>query len=339
MAPLRLTRHAARLPSTDLYLLNACGDRLGRWWRRGPMRRTGANAFIAGQTMVLIRQDSARVMQAALHWAGRLVYVVDDDIAGAIDSDSLPDAYRRRLASFHAGYHLPLLARADALLVPSDALAARLASLPELSGRAHVIRHINPVWAAPLADTAHFAPLAAGGTLRIVHLGSGSHHAALSLIVPAVLRLLDSDPLTHFTYLAARAIDPALEAHPHARRLEPKPWGEYAGWLARQRFHLALYPLMPDGFDRARSINKLVEHAVVGAAGLYPADWDPTALLDADNAPGALHAPPHPGDWEAALLDACACRPTLQSRAANAAAAITALDLASRQRALWDSLL
>ena len=321
------------LPSTDLYFTGALGDQITRrWqpWRRRPIRRIGANSFTCGDWMVLIRQDRPRLMREALAWPGRLAYLIDDDVAGAATCDYLPEAYRAKLAAFDHDFHRPLCERADALLVPADALA-------ELHGAAHQIRadihRIEPVWRLPLADQAHFAPLAQGGTLQIVHLGSGSHAAALSEIAPAIARLLTDDPSTHFTYFAGSAVHAALEHHPRARRLEPKPWGEYQHWLARQRFHLALYPLLATRFDRARSASKLTEHAIIGAVGVYPEDWAPAAALGG----GAILAPASPAEWGETL--AKIDRSTLRATAACAAETLRQTNALPRQRALWQQLL
>jgi hypothetical protein len=58
-----------------------------------------------------------------------------------------------------------------------------------------------------------------------------------------VLDILDRHPNTSFTYFSPRNVDERLEKHPRALRLEPMTWREYQRWMARQRFHLALYPL------------------------------------------------------------------------------------------------
>jgi len=332
----RLLAEPARLPTTHLYFLNAMGGMVGRWWQPGPLRRPirviGANCFVHGDAMVLIRRDTPRVMREALAWPGRLAYLIDDDVAAGAASPYLPESYRQRFARFEREFHRDLLARADLLVAPSPALVARL---EEDAAVRCPVAAIDPFWPGCLADQSHFAPLAQGASLRIVHLGSGSHHAALGGLAPAMKRLLDRHPDIRFTYIAAKAVDPALEAHPHARRVEPKTWPEYRRWLGRHRFHVALYPLVPDPFDRARSINKLIEHALVGAVGVYPEDWAPARLV----AQGALTAPSEPVDWEVALEAAVAARGGLADLAEAAAASLAKPDWAGRQRALWGDFL
>ncbi len=323
---------ADQLPSTDLYFLNACGDWVRRWFRRGPVRRLGANSFTCGDTMLVVRRDSQPLLRRALDWPGQLIYLIDDDIAAAVACPHLPRAYRRRLAEFDRSWHRPLLVRADALVTPAAALVARFGADPAITGAVH---RIDPYWPDRPADQGHFAPLAAGGTLQVVHLGSGSHRAALGALAPIMAGLLAGHDDLAFTYFAAHAVDDALEAHPRARRIEPKPWPEYRRWLGRNRFHLGLYPLMDTPFDRARSVNKLIEHAIVGAVGLYPHDWDGAALQPG----GVLTAPPAPAQWGDALAQALASRATLAERAARANAAWPALNNWRQQRRLWAGLL
>lgn len=343
-------------PTTDLYLRTACADLIAPRWgssRVRPIVRRGANTFVCGDWMIVVRGDKPALVAAAIAWPGRLAYVIDDDIAAAMACDVLPETYRARLCAFGAAVHDPLLARADAVLVPSAALARALAP----RARAGAVRRIDPVWAAPLAGLEHHAPMLAGGALKVVHLGSGSHAPALAALAPALAAMLAADPSVHLTYVAVRPVSAALEAHPHARRIEPKPWGEYHPWLMRQRFHLALYPLLPTGFERARSANKLIEHGIVGAAGVYAQGWEHAARLRG----AALTAPEDPAAWGETLARILADRarlPALAARAAEAladpiapplpgvagdwpppAGALTGTAALARQRQLWVDLL
>lgn len=338
-----------RLPSTDLYLRNACQESIQPRWQprwagtKRPIRQIGANAFACGEWMVLIRQDAAAVMQAALDWRGRLAYLVDDDIVGAADSAGLPDHYRQRLAAFASDWHRPLLRRADVLVVPSDALAARYAVDREIQA---TIRRIEPCWSEPFADQSHFAGLARGKPLRIAHLGTGSHRGGLEELAPALAKLLAHDRSVELTYIAAPPAITGLAAQPRARQQPPRRWRAYRRWLPRQRFHLALYPLLPTPFDRARSANKLLEHAIVGAVGLYPENWPPARELalggpgaSSPTTPGALLAPVEPGDWTDALETALSRRTELAAIAAAASRALSGRHFRARQQRLWSEIL
>jgi len=322
---------ARRLPSTDLYFAHTNTHLIARWWRRAPIKALGANCFVAGNTLILIRQDDPALMRRALDWPHRLIYLVDDDIGAAQDDPHLPDGYRRRLAAFDRDYHRRLLRRADILLVPSLQLADRLVD----QGLAAAIRHIDPVWNLPIADQHHYAGLGRGAPLRIIHLGSGSHAGGLAAIAPAIRDVLDRHADVQFTYIARQPVHPALARTPQVRRLRPMCWPRYRRWLAGQRFHLAVYPLDLTPFDRARSGNKLIEHGVVGAAAIYPGDWAPAEILGG----GAILATSDPANWLPTLIAAVSDRESLARIATDAAVALRRYNAPQVQRNLWHSLL
>lgn len=338
-----------RLPTTDLYFRSACKRWIQPWWHLGaatrarPIRQVAPNGFICGEWMVLIRRDSPRVMRAALGWRGKLAYLIDDDIVGAATSADLPEPYRQRLAAFAADWHRDLLVRADMLVVPSDPLAARFAADPGIGA---AIRRIEPYWPEPMADQNHFSSLARGDSLRIAHLGTASHGGALAALTPTLTELLTRHASVEITYIAAPPGLAPLAAHPHARRESPRRWPAYRRWLARQRFHLALYPLLPTAFDRARSANKLLEHAIVGAVGVYPENWQPgreltlgTAATDTARIPAALLAPADPADWLDTIERAIARPGELAAIAAAANQTLSFRQYCAMQQKLWCDIL
>lgn len=274
-----------RLPTTDLYFRWACRNWIARPWRRGPVRQVGANTFVCGDTLLLVRRDDDALMERALGWPGRFVYLIDDDIAAARDSPELPPDYRGRLMEFDERHHQRLLARADTLVVPSARLERQLAGLAPLV-------RIHPFWRYPPADARHFRE--SRQRFRMVFLGSGSHAGALLTIAPVIRRVVERYTHIEFSYFGKTDGIPALCGHPRIHRLRPMRWPRYARWLAKQRFHLALYPMSPSPFDQARSANKIAEHAIVGAAAIYPADWAEARRL----APAALFAGSEDADWE-----------------------------------------
>jgi hypothetical protein len=332
------------LPSTSLYFLNACAPLVSRWWelpglaQQRPIARLSANCFAtrgrkAGGWMVLVRRDSPAMMARALRWPGRLAYVVDDDIAGAAESPSLPAAYRARLDAFEWDWHAPLLARADVVLAASDVLAERLAR--RLAPHGTPVRRINPVWHAPPADTVHFDALQQGAPFQIVHLGTASHAGALARLAPVLARVLCRHASARLTYVAPRGGYDSLADLPGTRRIAPRSWPAWQRWLAGQRFHLALYPLLDEAFDRARSSAKLWEHAQVGAAGLYPTGWAGADLLEE----GALRAGNHPDDWGTAIERALAAPLATAQAARLASSRLKQCKFCAMQQDLWIDLL
>lgn len=323
---------SSRLPTTDIYFAHACRDWIGRWWKPGPIRALGRNCFVAGNTMVLIRRDEDALMRRAIDWPGRLVYLIDDDIAGAAQSLDLPADYRRRLGLFDREFHQALLEQADILLVSSQPLVSLFAANPRITAQ---IEQVFPYWPLNFSDVRHFECLEHGEALRIVHLGSGSHAGAFNALVPAIGEVLAAHPNVHFTYVSREAHSGLPDRRMQIRRIAPMRWPAYRRWLGRQRFHLALYPLDATRFDVARSPNKIVEHAIVGAVGLYPENWPLAGLTKG----GSLAAPTDPADWAQALSDAVERRGDLARQAQQAARALTAYHDPAAQRALWKEVL
>lgn len=256
----------SRLPTTDLYFLNACGHVVSRWLRPRPLRPLGENCFETGGTVLLIRQDNEALMRDVRRRAGRLIYLIDDDIEGARDSETLPADYRVRLMRFHEEHHRALTERADTLVVTSPALQARFSWHRD-------VRLLHPVWHLPMADDAHFEEPENGGPLRSIHIGSGSHAGGLTFLRPVIGALLDSHERFHFSYFGREPNLGPLDRHPRVTRLRPLSWRRYRPWIARQRFHLGFYPVADTAFDKARSYNKLLEYGVVGAVGVYSKQW------------------------------------------------------------------
>jgi hypothetical protein len=319
------------LPTTDLYFLNSCREWVKRWWHSGPIERLGANCFRSGDRLLLIRRDEPRLMEAALRFSGTLIYLIDDDVDGAAASSGLPVAYREKLGMFARSHFDGLLRRSDLLVASSDALADRLQADPRVGA---AVSRIDPFWGMPFADQSHFVRLRKGN-LDIVHLGTASHDGGLAKATHAVLALLDRFERASFTFFAVRDAHPILERHPRTRRLKPMPWSRYRQWLPHQRFHLALYPLEASAFDQARSSNKLFEHAIVGAVGVYPSGFRPVAILGQ----GAICAPDDPAHWATKLIEAAEQPADLANRAAVAAAVLHALDTGAAPRREWSHLL
>jgi hypothetical protein len=109
--------------------------------------------------------------------------------------------------------------------------------------------------------------------------------------------LLERFAPLHFTYVGRDPRFGALDAHPRVHRERPQSWRRYRRSLAKRRIHLGLYPLPDTPFNQARSRNKLLEHAIVGAVGVYSRSWPTASELQGC----AILAGPDAADWIAAL--------------------------------------
>ncbi|MEM9047291.1 MAG: hypothetical protein AAGC92_01110 [Pseudomonadota bacterium] len=314
-----LTRPSA--PTADLYIANACAD----WLADGKLTRPGPTAFTTDSTLLLLRHD-ARLAPGLRR--KRLVYLIDDAWEAGPRDASLSPFYRSKIALVErraARFYMP---RAAAVVVSSPAL---LASAQALTGaKVHLL---DPYWSEPLPDLAHFAH---PGT-DIAFLGAQLHADDLRFLLPVLARTLDTHADVTVTLSAGHALPSELAAHPRLRLMAGLSWPAYRAALRDRRFHLALYPLRATPFNAGRSRNKIVEHAVVGAAPLYSAGWPPG---DAAAAAGAgLALPERPEIWAAAIAALIADRPRMARMAAAARAHASRINDPAAQRRLWAALL
>lgn len=257
----------SRLVTTDLYFVNACGHLIHGLVRKKPVRALGANSFSAGSTAVVVRRDFQRSVRKILggSW-DRLIYVVDDDIEAGLEDANLPGRYRLHLDRLYRSQYRPLLHAADVVVTGSDQLADRHAGYKDS-------HRINPYWEMPLADSSHFDALDQGATLKVAYLGAISHAGDLEWILPVVDRVMAKHTNVEFTAFLPSARLERMAAHANVKIKPLRTWARYKNWVGSERFHLALYPTRETPFNFARSVNKLIEHTVIGAVGIYSANW------------------------------------------------------------------
>lgn len=209
----------------------------------------------------------------------------------------MPDGYRRRL-EFAFGKSLEIVAfdRVESVITPSKRLADYYA------GKGKRVFRLDPTWDVPeFPDLSHFD----SGPLKVGFLGTRSHWADLNLLRGALEDPRRTWEFHHF--LGKRGPDWPVNLSnivAHA----PMPWSSYRSAVKRIRFHVCVYPMLPTSFNLARSCNKLMEHAMVGAGSLYSSQVPFADHLVASDA-GLLVAD---GDWTDTLrelaLDRYHCR-------------------------------
>lgn len=301
-------------PTADLYFADACAG-------AASVKRLGPTVF-AGAKATLVARHAARTAPS-----GPLVYLIDDDVPAGLEDPTLPLFYRQKLAALEAPCWRRMLRSADLWVVGSDALAERVRSGPP-------IRRLDPFWREPMADLDHHD---GDGPLDIVFLGSSVHRADLALVLPAVEAVLHAEPRARFLLAERHALPPALSRHPRVHRLPGRRWTAYRSGMAGRRFHIALYPLLQTRFNRARSVNKLIEHGVVGAAPIYSRWWPEGAR--AAGAGAGLSCANEPEAWRRAILSLLRDPDGRRGMAAEAQRLARRLNRPQAQRALWQELL
>lgn len=255
-----IREYLSRIPTADLYVLNPVRHLRRHSVRAARLPRIRClvpNVYAIGSTGVIVRYAAAEDLDLLRRsGARRILYVADDDfVAGAADA-SLPDRYRAKLAAFAGGAWPVIREAADIVIVPGSVLASQYGAKARI---------LSPVWHRPPAATAHFE---AAGQIEVVHLGTGSHVSDIAAIAAPLAAVLQAKENVRLTLFSAGPAPGPLQRCANVRLRRPMPWWRYKLMLPRMRFHLALYPLRDTAFNRARSSNKLFEHALVGAASL-----------------------------------------------------------------------
>lgn len=313
-------------PTADLYFVNACGARFGR-----AVERLAPTVFAAPRATLVMRHDAGLARPPR----SPVVYLIDDDAEAGIRDPSLPAAYRRKLGLVECRAVRRYGSAAAAVVVSSEVLAERWRRL--LGARAEV-HLLTPYWDGAMPDLRHFAALDEGAAwIDVAYLGSRVHRADLKFLWPAIEVLLGRHPRLRFHLSPRHSVPRRLRGHPRIRFIPGRGWRAWRRALEGRRFHLALYPLLDTPFNRARSANKIIEHALVGAGGLYSASW-PEARR-AENEGGGLALPNRPEAWVQAVGHLVSRPNRMRALAAGGLACARRLNRAEPQRALWARLL
>lgn len=313
-------------PTADLYFMNACGDLL-----LSGVRRLGPTVFASDRACLVMRHDLRATGLAAARPGRRLIYFVDDAVEEGAGDASLPFLYRQKLRLVERPAGRRCTAQAAAVVVSSASLMTRQAPL----GEAHLV---HPYWSEPMAATDHFDPLVRGeGWIDIAYLGSSVHRADLAFLWPVVAGVLSAHPRARFHLSERHRVPSALAGHPRIKPLPARGWTIYRAALRGRRFHLALYPLMDTPFNRARSVNKLIEHGVVGAAPLYSRGWAESWRAAASG--GGIVLENEPAAWRAEIERLIAWPDRMRELAGRAGRLASSLNRPEPQRRLWAQLM
>jgi hypothetical protein len=322
-ALLSRTLAAPDSPTADLYFMNACADFL-----KDGVVRLAPTVFGSSGANLVMRHD---LRANRLSRGRRLIYFVDDAVEEGMADASLPFLYRQKLRLVECASGRRFSARAVAVVVSSAALVQRYG--------AHAETHlIHPYWTEPIAGLEHFGPVTRSeGPVDIAYLGSAVHRADLDFLWPVIGAVLAAHPRVRFHLAERHRVPAGLAGHPRVLRIPGRGWGAYRAGLARRRFHLALYPLLDTAFNRGRSLNKLIEHGVAGAAPLYSRSWGESWRASAGGA--GLTLANDRLVWRAAIEHLLARPEHMRDLAAGAGALARTLNRAEPQRRLWSELM
>lgn len=253
-----------RLPTTDLYFAHALphvAQKSGR--SLPPVRQIGRHCFLMGRVAIVSRYvHPIEVAIVKMFKPDRVVYLIDDDLGAGISDHGLSKGYRKRLQNLKDKGLKAVLDITTDIIVPSEPLKEQFDDIAD-------VHLLHPLWHRPFADLSHFPDVVSGqAPFKIAFLGTRSHLPDLATIQFELARLLKAYPKLEFHHRLGKEAPKVLASLPNAIAAPQVGWRTYREWIGTERFHLALYPLRPTKFNKARSTNKLFEHALTGAASL-----------------------------------------------------------------------
>ncbi|MDN6298536.1 MAG: glycosyltransferase [Halomonas sp.] len=287
-------------PTEDIYFLESvvpflrsAGHDAGRLDVRGWRWRFARWVLVRqpGANLVLCRTLPARVLSWLERYReafGRVVYIIDDDLAAAAEDTTLPPAYRARMA--RAAEQQPrLLALADEVQVASPQLARRL-------------QHDNvtvtpPPMIAPRPGLEHFARKpSAEEPWRLGFYGTRAHLADLERIAPVLEAIQRKRDDTTLELMLGEHAPAALACLPRTNCPPPLGWQKFRRYQARQRVHIGLAPLCDTPFNRGKSFIKFLDIAAMGGVGVYANCAPYTEVVE--HGVNGLLAKDDPADWQ-----------------------------------------
>ena len=213
-----------------------------------------ADVLVCQRHAVATVAEADRLIEHCRRHGMHLVYDLDDDLL-TIPDDHPEAAQLQALAAVV----LRLVLAADRVWVATPALAGRLEGLrPDAEVMPNALD--NRLWQPPAAQRSD-------GQIRIVYMGTATHDRELAFLtlVAAALRRRYGDRIRfEVVGVTSRALPNGF-----TRRL---PDGDSANasypgfveWFGRQRWEIAVSPLVESPFNRCKSAIKLMDYAALG---------------------------------------------------------------------------
>ncbi len=261
------------LPTSELYglfpryqHLPSCSVRMG-------------DAFRVGGALVAVRCSEPS------GWEGPVHALIDDDIEAIIRDSTIPPEYRRRLErAWRSSEILANLDGIQSVAVPSVHLEKLYTALGK-----KVVR-LDPSWPVPSVRKRRVRSV----SRDVAFLGTGSHLQDLELLRNA---LTDSRRNWKFHHFLGKNAPEWLRGLSGIQAHAALNWQHYRKGISGHGFDLCVYPAFDTEVNAARSCNKIMEHAMTGAAALYSATVPFTEKV-AEISPGLLV---REGEWREAI--------------------------------------
>ena len=259
-------------PTVDKYFLAAlsgdvarfpfgAGVRDGR--RRRPVQRLGPHLYACGGSAVLIRhgtREELEILGSGRFDRGRCYFLIDDDLRALAEDPDVPADYRLRIRRRLMNEIPAILDMCANVAGPSEQI---INAYPSHAG--HLLEPCI------LRERRRFRHFRRSGRFRMIYAGTASHMADFGGIAPALADFcVAHEDVSLVTFLGKQAPE-ILKNRRNIRHFRPLRWPLFRRFMEHASFHVALAPMRKTAVNRARSFNKFLDHAMMGAAGVYSA--------------------------------------------------------------------
>ena len=296
-----------------------------------PVRQLGPHLFATASHAVLLRHctpDEFRILDERRFPAENVHYVIDDDLKAISEDPAVPDSYRIRTRTWMTDDLPRILELCGQIIAPAREILSAYGS--------HEHRLLTPCM---LKAGTSFRHHERKGPFRIIYAGTGSHAADLEMIAPALAGFCAAHEDVRLVTFLGKHAPASLQGHKRIRHHNPLRWPLFRAYMEHARFHAALAPMRETPVNRARSINKILDHALLGAAGIYSAGACPQIDQAVEDGKNGLLAASAPGEWRDALETLYANRDMTRDIAINGASSASILGAPAPKRAFWKQAL
>lgn len=250
---------AGSLPTTDIYLRARLSEPAGLAVDYIDVATTAPfqQTFAADTLVVLVRHIPRHWLKALArqraHLAG-VIFLVDDDIPGALRAQELPFFYALKTAWRYAATRRSLQRLCSEIWVSTDELARRYpCSMP---------RVLAPIY---LPSTT----VSDGESAVYFYHGTWAHRREMEWLVPVVREVQARVPHAWFEIMGGERVRRMFRGIPRVRVMHPMSWSDYLAYAGTVRYQVGLAPCLDSDFNRARSHVKLFDITRLGAVGVY----------------------------------------------------------------------
>ncbi|MBX9749763.1 MAG: hypothetical protein K5Q68_09135 [Roseococcus sp.] len=282
-------------PTDDLYVTAAMeqfGQRRGWSYRIINLDDAAAQldpgAIRAGDCVIVSRYINEPWFQRLAAFQGRIriVYLMDDDVAAAIDSPALPVLYRQRMDEVALLDFQAMLRLADHFVVTSEGLLRKYQS-PKT-------RLLHPPCLRFPQSMAHQD---VKRPIRVAYHGTDGHREDIGFLSGVLIQLAQKlGARTEVEIFSTFRFPTNL---PNIRFVKPKPWAQYISHAESNPAHICVVPLLSTPYNLGKSIIKMHDTTALGAVGVY-SKMPPYDGVVRDGEDGLLVAN-DPGLWYQAL--------------------------------------